>query len=334
MKRIGMFFCALLPVAGVKPSKVVSVHHYPPGIASFNGCVAISFDSLPLFSVDQRVGAIALSFLDTRGGKKVASLSTKGYRCAVVQKGHNVTLDLAYDRKSGDCAVYCFKGIKGHPGVAVCFNSSKESEPKSVQRVAIDCGHGGADPGASVGTVAEKNINYAVGNYLADELGKKGVDTFLTRLGDQTVSLDKRVAKIKDGGASLVVSLHVNAALNKSASGFEIYTMHHKLLEPKDGNRLYSYRDNDVQRIASLVQKKLVSFCKKSSFGSIVNRGIKNGVPHILLGSAPTPGILIELGFLTNDAERARLVDSSYQQLLAGAIAQGVCDYLKNEKKS
>jgi len=41
------------------------------------------------------------------------------------------------------------------------------------------------------------------------------------------------------------------------------------------------------------------------------------------------PAVLVELGYLSNGREAARLASASYRQLVAEAIANGIVDYLQ-----
>ena len=93
---------------------------------------------------------------------------------------------------------------------------------KNKHLIVIDPGHGGKDPGAARGSVVEKKIVLAVGTYLRDELSKD-FNVIMTRDSDFFVVLSERPKIGNKNKAALFVSVHANAAENKSANGVEVF---------------------------------------------------------------------------------------------------------------
>ncbi len=203
-------------------------------------------------------------------------------------------------------------------------------------RVVIDCGHGGDDYGAvGYSDLTEKELTLGIGISLAQLLKAAGSEVFLTRSTDCTVPLDERTWYARRVHADVMISLHANAAANKSASGFEIFCLSDDYLE-----RYGEYRSDYIATInsaqalcgeqsvnlAHAIQNNIVAVMKKENI-SIVNRSVKKAVSQILAGSF-MPAVLIEVGFVTNAPEAALLQTQEYRDLLAFGICRGIVDYL------
>lgn len=173
-------------------------------------------------------------------------------------------------------------------------------------KVCIDPGHGMAnrtpgvfDPGAVHGTTFEADIALAVGFFLRDECARRGWQFVMTRNDSSTPSpLGRRVGIAKAGGADCLVSIHCNAHDKITANGTET---------------LYSH----AERLAAAVQRRLVA-----ELGTR-DRGVKRGDGLAVL-RYDRPAILVELGFISNPADRALLVSGEWQKKAAVAIADGI----------
>ncbi len=180
--------------------------------------------------------------------------------------------------------------------------------PKPLGRVVLDPGHGGKDPGAisSLGYY-EKNLVLGVSKMVAAELAARGVEVILTRTDDRFIELEDRPAVANRAKADLFVSIHADAAANRSAAGFTVYV-----------SRTPSQR---TLAAANAVVHRMGASCSP-------NRGIKNANYRVLVHSRP-PAMLVELGFLSNRAEAVKLSKTAYQRTQARAIALGICDSLR-----
>src|SRR5205823_1405072 len=89
-----------------------------------------------------------------------------------------------------------------------------ETPPSRVQRVVIDPGHGGSDPGAVGPTgLTESSVTLDVSRRLAERLATQyGVQVVLTRDADRYVPLEDRAAQANDAGADLFISVHCNSS--------------------------------------------------------------------------------------------------------------------------
>ncbi len=179
---------------------------------------------------------------------------------------------------------------------------------KPIGRVVIDPGHGGKDPGAtSVLGTHEKDLVLGVARMVAAELTAMGVEVVMTRSDDRFIELEDRPAVAARVRADLFVSIHADAAANRSAAGFTAYVDR----SPSKGSLT----------AANSILRRMCDNCSPS-------RGVKNASYRVLVCSR-TPAVLIELGFLTNRTEAALLGSSGYQRTVARAIALGIRDALR-----
>ncbi len=174
--------------------------------------------------------------------------------------------------------------------------------------VVLDPGHGGRDPGApSCAGIWEKTVNLSVALSAAEILRRRGINVILTRDNDTFIELNERAAIANRKRAALFVSIHADAAKNRSARGFTMYV-----------SRSASER--------SLAAARAIS--RHMVFTGTPNRGIRRADFRVLVRTA-CPAVLVELGYLSNRQEAARLAKSAHRRKLAESIANGVTDFLR-----
>lgn len=186
--------------------------------------------------------------------------------------------------------------------------------------VVIDPGHGGDDPGAVAGGAVEARINLDVAQKLSGILGARyGVPNCLTRCDDrETVSLNKRVELAHNVDASLLISIHCNAAASPAANGFEIYT-----------SLGLTRSDAFATAIGEAWREEFPTWRTR---WDLDDGDLDKEENFYVLRRTMCPAVLIELGFLTHEAERARLTDPNLQQLMAAATAQGIVAGLSEQE--
>lgn len=227
-----------------------------------------------------------------------------------------------------------------------------------IRKVVIDAGHGGKDPGAvSLNKKhREKDITLSVALRLGKLINEEypDVKVIYTRNTDIFIPLDKRTEIANKNDADLFISIHVNAAKARSASGTETFVMGldksssnlevSKLensvivLEGDDYSSRYEGFDPNVPesyiifsllqnshleqslQLASLVQEQLAQGPVK------VNRGIKQA-GLLVLWRTTMPSILVELGFISNSADLAVLIRNDNQQNFAEMIFKAFKQY-------
>jgi N-acetylmuramoyl-L-alanine amidase len=181
---------------------------------------------------------------------------------------------------------------------------------------------------------------------LERRLRGRGFEVVMTRRRDVFVSLEERTALAEGAGGDVFVSVHVNAAPRRSASGIETYYLdrsheRHTLrvaarengvppshLDPLQ-RAVAGLRVGEVsghsQELAATVHRGIVSGVREV-FGSVQDLGVKQGPFHVLFLSA-APSILVEMGFLTNRGDARRLESKLYRAVLAEQIARGLSRY-------
>lgn len=196
---------------------------------------------------------------------------------------------------------------------SVCYSHDMNS--KLVNKViVIDPGHGGKDGGTSVNGYYEKDINLAIALVLRDELIKNGVSVLMTRDGDYDLSspdvnrrkksdFDNRIKFINESNADMYLSLHINYLSNKKYYGIQTF---------------YT-KDNEM--IAEVFQQTFKSYLNTP----LGKRKIDSNI--YMYSRLKKPGLLIECGFLSNDAERKKLLDTKYQKLIASSIVKALIKY-------
>lgn len=184
-----------------------------------------------------------------------------------------------------------------------------DSAAKSL--VVIDAGHGGKDPGTRSRThVAEKDVTLALATKVAAELQRRGIEVILTRKSDAFVSLDERVNLSNSSTAALFISIHCDANSDTSMKGFSI-------LRAKSSSP------------AAVAAAQLMTQHLQSS--GITRRSVRRDDRGLrVLNGTQAPAILVETGFLSNKAEAANLASGTYQTKLAGAMADGIAEYLQS----
>ena len=200
--------------------------------------------------------------------------------------------------------------------------------PPPVRSVTIDCGHGGTDKGASGRFSREKDITLRVGLRVAEILRKcgKGYRVNLTRSKDLFLPLPQRCRIQRAARSDLFVSIHVNAAQDRSLSGIETFALTPAGAPSTSGGKAQTARfngnrfDGENLFLAYSIQKALLRRTKA------VDRGIKRA-RFAVLKDIDAPGVLIELGFISNPREERLLNDREYAEQLARAIAEGIISY-------
>lgn len=180
----------------------------------------------------------------------------------------------------------------------------------------IDPGHGGVDPGSIYKDIYEKDINLEICKKIKNSLEQKGAIVYMTRYGDYDLSyikssqrkksdLNNRSKIINESGADLYISIHLNSVSSSSWRGAQVF---------------YDDVNSKNKHIALLFQKK---FQKNLH----TDRKVKEIKTMLLNRKVTIPGVLIEIGFLSNANERYLLRQSSYQRKISKNITEVLIDY-------
>ncbi len=184
------------------------------------------------------------------------------------------------------------------------------AESKTVKnKIIIDPGHGGYDPGAQNNGIYEKDIALDVSRRVKKYLEKAGFYVIMTREQDKTVSLKDRVDLTNKENPDLFLSIHVNASRNPDIRGVETHW--------------YTLKSRSL---AMHVQQQMVNRIV------IPDRGLKNSRFYVIR-NAKVPAVLAEIGYMSNEIEFYQLLTEERKESSARAIAEGIIKYIK-EKSS
>ena len=182
----------------------------------------------------------------------------------------------------------------------------------------IDPGHGGLDPGTIYKNIYEKDLNLQISKKLKKVLENDGAIVYLTRYSDYDLSanntkerkksdLNNRAKIINKSKADIYISIHLNSIKSSTWSGAQVF---------------YDDVNKNNKSLANIMQKNLKENLK-------TDRKVKE-IKNMLLNRKITiPGILIEVGFLSNPNERYLLQKNDYQYKVCDNIKKGIIEYLR-----
>jgi N-acetylmuramoyl-L-alanine amidase len=169
--------------------------------------------------------------------------------------------------------------------------------------VVIDAGHGGHDVGGQWGRVYEKHLALDTSVRLEKHLKRMGYRTVMTRRGDYFLTLPQRCQIANRYRNAIFVSVHFNYTWKQDVSGLETF-----------------YFNSEGQKIANHVQNRMIRYTRS------VDRNEKFSRFYVIRNTK-MPSILIEGGFVSNEAERNRMKSGRFREALARAIADGIQRY-------
>ena len=196
--------------------------------------------------------------------------------------------------------------------------------PLAGKVIIIDPVHGGIDGGAAFKGVIEKNVTLPISEKLRDYLQEQGALVLMTREEDVDLADEKagtvrerkradlinRTKFINESEADMFISVHANAFPQSKYKGAQTF---------------YSPAFKENKRAAKLIQAELIRNLKNTT------RSAKPLENVYLVKHAKKPGVLIEVGFLSNDQERMDLQNDVYQDDIALSIYTGVIRYFLKE---
>lgn len=214
--------------------------------------------------------------------------------------------------------------------------------------IVIDPGHGGIDPGAQHGGVLEADVMLALALELAAALGRiEGVQPAVTRADDTFVPLQERLTLARGSGADLFISLHADALAGEQATGASVYTLTAeaagaaslRMAERHDSSDILAGVDLSGQgdEVATVLQDlvrvetaaagerfadELVQAMRDT--GAVLNSRPRRQAALAVLNAADFPSVLLEVGFLSNDADRARLTTPQGRAPIVAAVTLAV----------
>lgn len=200
------------------------------------------------------------------------------------------------------------------------YVSAKDNNFSLLSKVIyLDAGHGGADSGAFYKNVKESDLNLKIVNKVMNLLRQDGAIVYLTRYGDYDLSvsnawnrkrsdLSRRANIINQSDCDLYLSIHLNAEDSGTLHGAEVY---------------YDTINPENKKIAEIFQEEFKKYLN-------TDRDYKENSTKYLQRRVSRPGVLLEVGFLSNASERALLKSDTYQNKIASVIRNAVNLYFND----
>jgi N-acetylmuramoyl-L-alanine amidase len=173
--------------------------------------------------------------------------------------------------------------------------------------IAIDAGHGGTNEGTKgiKHQILEKDYTLLFAKALAEILTKKGAKVIMTRTTDTTFNNKDRILFLQNQQPDLLISLHLNAATNTAINGVSTYYKH------------IGFKPLSTNILQKMLELPLNEFGNIGSFNFSLN------------AITDFPNCLVEIAFISNEEDEAKVLDPKFHQQVAQKIYLGIKDFLK-----
>lgn len=187
--------------------------------------------------------------------------------------------------------------------------------PLKDKIIYLDIGHGGVDNGASYNELKEDELNLKIGYLLKNSLENKGAVVYMTRYDDYDLSnidvnkrkksdLYNRIKTINNSDADIYLSIHLNSTTSSRWNGIQLFY-------------------NNINS-----NNKLLAYNIKESLN---NKRENKVINDYMYRNITKPGILIELGFISNSNDRNILLNDELLEDKITRITNGVVNYFVNK---
>jgi N-acetylmuramoyl-L-alanine amidase len=262
-----------------------------------------------------------------------------------------LVIDLAaVDRAEFERLVSEQQQLDGKSNETVIKGDRPRATPKAGGRfrIVIDPGHGGIDSGAiGVNGAREKDLTLKLSLLIAEKIRKAGsYEVELTRDEDVFLSLSERVDFSRRVGADLLISVHADSLRQKWVRGAAVYTLSNtasddlaeQLAESENMTDIVAGLDNpaEVEAVTGILAELIARETKLFSqrFSATLVRFLKpelnmlknpqRSASFVVLKAPEVPGVLVELGYLSNPEDEKMMSDPEWQDQAAGLIADAV----------
>ncbi len=248
------------------------------------------------------------------------------------------------------------KGQKGSSAVAPPKKQAKQKLKETAPRkkvIVIDAGHGGKDPGA-IGRkgIKEKEVTLGVALQLERHLKATGLfDVHLTRRTDKFLRLGNRVAIARKHKADFFISLHADSHPRRDTRGLSVYTLS-RVASDREAEKL-AIKENkadlidgvdlntESQEVANilidLVKRETMNLSAKFAHNLIKNlskrvlllRNTHRFANFAVLRTPDLPGVLIEMGYISNRQDEKLLTTPKHCKRLCEGIVDTVKKYFE-----
>lgn len=237
------------------------------------------------------------------------------------------------------------------PQVIPRIITARAVSPRDKKVIVVDAGHGGRDSGALGARSSEKDINLAAALTLADQLERTGrYRVVLTRKADLYIPLESRVRIAQRADADLFISLHSDSGPEPTVRGVSVYTLSEKASQRAQrfvsrddwlmktnatgdqGVRdiLFDLTQRTTRNRSAVFAQTLVS--RIEGRAPLLRRSHRDAGFMVLL-APDVPAVLLEMGFVSNDEDEARLRDAGGRNRLMRAVTQAIDDHFADNLK-
>ncbi len=217
-----------------------------------------------------------------------------------------------------------------------------------IDKIAIDPGHGGRDPGAiGAGGLQEKDVVLNIARHLKQLIGSRlGIDVIMTREDDRFIPLHQRTAIANRNNAKLFISIHANSNRDRKVDGvstyilgpaktkeaIEVAQLENSVIQYESSADSYPNLDNEQFILSSIAQSEFTRESEElaalvqeevSQKTDLRDRGVKQAGYLVLVG-ASMPNILFEGAFISNRNEEKKLKAPDFQKNLAESLFESI----------
>ena len=169
------------------------------------------------------------------------------------------------------------------------------NDPEKIT-IVLDAGHGGKDFGAKNSSFIEKDYTLEIVKEIKKRNTNANIEIILTRHSDQFLELVERSALINEINPKYFISVHLNSSNNKIKNGYEVF----------------HFPQNAEAKILAEDFMKNVNY-------PVENLGVKSANFHILR-ETKVPGILYEVGFISNDKDASYITSEEGKEKIISEI--------------
>ena len=290
--------------------------YYNRRIDKYTGEFALSFTKPVIVGVRRTPDSFTAYFLNAQGYNEQefqAALAQTGLKDIKLSLMSNIGIRMTCPL-SRDKVIRFDESVNGKSVKLVVSSPTpiitKTKPSKQIRgTVVIDPGHGGTDYGAVRAGINEKDITLEVSKMIQANLLSRGYKVHMTRTDDDCPSLQDRVDFSEKKKPDVFVSIHVNSSVKPDIYGVETHWYHD-----------YS------NEFAEIVHNHLVKNIQTKDRGLFQSK-------FYVINHTTAPAILVEMGFISNDTERAMLVTEKRKQEVAKSVADGIVEYINARKK-
>lgn len=214
------------------------------------------------------------------------------------------------------CRVIIELKHKQHWGYSIFYRGNRlmiriKRQPKNLELkdllVAVDAGHGGSNIGArgARSGIYEKVYTLSIAKELQNYLENEKAEVFMTRTGDQSLSMIDRIEMLEQAKPAFLISIHLNSSVRDSVRGTSTY-----------------YRYIGFRPLSEHIYHSLLNFGMEE-FGNVGNFNFA------LSGPTEYPNCLVEVAFLSNPEDEKLILEPEFHKGIACQIVEGIKKWLK-----